>query len=885
MKQLLLTLLLLISSSSFAGVEIISPKQNSEYLVTPLTIFLSKTSGEQVTGFWSDIDEDLSYYKVNQCSDCPVEQYEIYASSKGLASGQHNIRVNYFDPASNSEGSAQLTVKIVNAYPKMRIISPIEGQTYAMSEGVDLFAIAKDGEVNLQYELQWSNEEGTLWTGNQQLVPFNAGKHSVTLSMLGLRGVLIEETISFIIKDENINKESYIRIISHVNGEVINPHTLYDNDAKLLKTVVFDADMTQFTVSYLSSLDGPVYSSGNNLRLDTLSPGTHDITATFRNAALKLVSDTITLTIINDAPIVAITSPQEGEVFPEGATIALEAYMYDDNQDFNSMNSLDESAYWASKQGLIFNGVYLKQSLPVGVHELMFSVHDVYGNYATDTVTITVGDPVKPQISVSITNPMESIIPFSYDALDLTAEAFDESGIDISSRIFWSSNRENPITEIEYFYPEPGRHTIAASIYDSATETITGDIKTITITNKKPKLKVVAWPNTLSTDPLEDFVSFDLMPIIEDEEEGDNLSFSGMNWFSVGDNNEVFSPSYKMYSEPDREQVIVAKVNDSFGKSTFVKIQTSPNNPLAQKQCASKGKNQNHEWIESVVFHPVMPYPPLDPFGYEIAPVEYKTGKNSGYLEISPTQITLFTGSNNILLTPGFKDTNYAESWRIWIDFNNNGKFEDSEVLADKKSKTETKLRIEIAKEVLAGYYRMRISMRYNQKAPGCGEYTYGETEDYIVAVVSVSEDESLESSYCAAKVQNTEYEFIESVGVGENTIISGDNNGWADFSAEPVFMLQYGNNKLSLKPGFSGKAFLEHWTVHIDYNQDKLFSSEEWVYSGDSSTEIINNISVPATALPGETRMRVLMSYEPIHRPCGNLKWGEVEDFSVTIQ
>jgi hypothetical protein len=55
-------------------------------------------------------------------------------------------------------------------------------------------------------------------------------------------------------------------------------------------------------------------------------------------------------------------------------------------------------------------------------------------------------------------------------------------------------------------------------------------------------------------------------------------------------------------------------------------------------------------------------------------------------------------------------------------------------------------------------------------------------------------------------------------------------------------------------------------------------------VFPGSSSTTASGTITVPDTALPGLTKMRVSMKYGSPAAECGNFYWGEVEDYTVEI-
>jgi GEVED domain/Secretion system C-terminal sorting domain len=77
----------------------------------------------------------------------------------------------------------------------------------------------------------------------------------------------------------------------------------------------------------------------------------------------------------------------------------------------------------------------------------------------------------------------------------------------------------------------------------------------------------------------------------------------------------------------------------------------------------------------------------------------------------------------------------------IWIDFNNNGLFEATEKMMNNLvvGTTLTNINMFIPLTAATGNHRMRVRNVYNPSGPidACGFYTYGETEDYTINILS----------------------------------------------------------------------------------------------------------------------------------------------------
>ncbi|WP_218569302.1 M14 family zinc carboxypeptidase [Pseudomonas sp. F(2018)] len=139
--------------------------------------------------------------------------------------------------------------------------------------------------------------------------------------------------------------------------------------------------------------------------------------------------------------------------------------------------------------------------------------------------------------------------------------------------------------------------------------------------------------------------------------------------------------------------------------------------------------------------------------------------------------------------------------------------------------------------------------------------------------------------SYCSAASGNSASEWIGQVQVGTFSRSSGAST-YSDFTAQ-VIDLQRGANSLRLTPQFSGRAYAEYWKAWVDLNKDGDFldAGEEVYSSGRAlSTVATGNLTIPANAPAGKTRLRIAMRYNAAPVPCGTFNYGEVEDYSVRL-
>jgi len=140
--------------------------------------------------------------------------------------------------------------------------------------------------------------------------------------------------------------------------------------------------------------------------------------------------------------------------------------------------------------------------------------------------------------------------------------------------------------------------------------------------------------------------------------------------------------------------------------------------------------------------------------------------------------------------------------------------------------------------------------------------------------------------TYCASKSSSTAYEYINNVRLGTINNTSGDNGGYADFTAQSTGLTGGSSNTISLTPGFHGYAYDEYWAVYIDYNHNgSLSDAGELVAEGHATVGINLSFTVPTSAMNGATRMRVIMQYYFYQtNPCSGYTYGETEDYTVNI-
>lgn len=138
--------------------------------------------------------------------------------------------------------------------------------------------------------------------------------------------------------------------------------------------------------------------------------------------------------------------------------------------------------------------------------------------------------------------------------------------------------------------------------------------------------------------------------------------------------------------------------------------------------CASKGNSVTDEWIDLV----------------QLNTINNVTTANAGYGNFTNLSTNLVSGTSyTVYFSAGFKSTAYTEYWYIWVDWNQNGTFESTELINSSSSKLSSTLSkaFTVPTTALLGSTRMRVSMKYNAAPTACETFSYGEVEDYTINV------------------------------------------------------------------------------------------------------------------------------------------------------
>ena len=165
---------------------------------------------------------------------------------------------------------------------------------------------------------------------------------------------------------------------------------------------------------------------------------------------------------------------------------------------------------------------------------------------------------------------------------------------------------------------------------------------------------------------------------------------------------------------------VTLTVTNSAGSDTHIETAYITVEDTGVTYCTSASSNSSYEHIAGVA----------------VGSFSNPSGA-ANYTDFTNLVIPLTQGSNSIALTPGFSGQTYQEYFRVWVDFNHDGDFNDAGELAFDSGSTNQAVEgiLNVPSGALLGATRVRVSMKYSGTPTACENFQYGEVEDYTANI------------------------------------------------------------------------------------------------------------------------------------------------------
>jgi PKD repeat protein len=210
-------------------------------------------------------------------------------------------------------------------------------------------------------------------------------------------------------------------------------------------------------------------------------------------------------------------------------------------------------------------------------------------------------------------------------------------------------------------------------------------------------------------------------------------------------------------------------------------------------------------------------------------------------------------------------------------------------------------------------FFREVGELTWNEITPGSNSFTFSglnpcsSYEYYLQSICEEGESSPtntftfnttgcgncVDLPYCTNAATDAVDEWIASVQIGTWSNVSGNNNGYGNFTeggAAPLSLQMGESYNLTLNPAWGGTQYNKQFKVWIDLNQNGTFEADEALYTEATANQLpaTGSLSIPVSATAGSTRMRIQMAYiggtTTFPNVCGTFVYGEVEDYCVEI-
>ncbi|MCW3162250.1 T9SS type A sorting domain-containing protein [Chryseobacterium oryctis] len=298
-----------------------------------------------------------------------------------------------------------------------------------------------------------------------------------------------------------------------------------------------------------------------------------------------------------------------------------------------------------------------------------------------------------------------------------------------------------------------------------------------------------------------------------------------------------------------------------------------------------------------------------------------QSGTTPIYEDFTGLSTDVQAGSVNSISIKGPSST-FPSDVVVFIDFNRNGSFDDlgesfhiGRLAAANPANAHTiNGNIIIPSNITTGPTRMRILKNTNTAAysdpnapnsilSSCQNLRSGQAEDYTINIVG--SNATFPAPYCGDEGITTlsvnEISQVEFAGITQNSTIDGNSPVIENFTGTVFNVNKENTYPISITGGTDEQSTVSVY-AYIDFDHNNTFEPNETFnlgyldnsnpISGTASGKLSSQITIPDTAMLGETRFRIVKAYESNswmgvlqNLPCPR-DWfiGQVEDYTINI-
>ncbi|MEM9884318.1 MAG: Ig-like domain-containing protein [Bacteroidota bacterium] len=479
--------------------------------VPPAISFITPTSGQtfqegntlsvQVNS--SDVDGTITqveffYDNVSQGTD-NLSPYQW--SIPNLTAGSHNLRaVATDDDGATSQVAININVNATNQLPTVNITNPSNGQTFTAGTNIIVEASASDADGTITGVEFFYNG---VSQGIDNIVPYqwsltslSVGVHSIQVIATDNQGGTAQQTIN--INVDAANSSPTLNIINPTNGQSFAAGASLTVQANASDP---DGSITGLEFFYDGISQGIDNVAPYQWLLSNLTQGSHtiQIIATDNSGATTQQTVNITVDAANQAPTVNIVAPTNGQVFPVGANVTVQA----NTNDVDGTVTGVEFFYNGISEGIDNVAPYQRTifNLAAGTHTIQVVATDDDGATAQQSITITVNVATNVPPVVSFVSPIMGQSFNEGTSLNVQANASDADGSIMKVELYYDNFYQGADASAPHQWVIPsmvaGTHTlrIVATDNDGLTSEQTLSIVVNPVLNIPPTVSIITPSN------------------------------------------------------------------------------------------------------------------------------------------------------------------------------------------------------------------------------------------------------------------------------------------------------------------------------------------------------------------------------------------------------
>lgn len=251
-------------------------------------------------------------------------------------------------------------------------------------------------------------------------------------------------------------------------------------------------------------------------------------------------------------------------------------------------------------------------------------------------------------------------------------------------------------------------------------------------------------------------------------------------------------------------------------------------------------------------------------------------------------------GEEYLIKLAGSTGGNFESFFSLFIDWNKNGILDDEGEMYELGSLQNSNGNdgqlwgsFVVPMNVSFGPTRMRIiSNRGSYATDPCGEYQFGQAEDYTFSVNPVPDEYCVYNSENILPITTVKFGGINNV-TETPSIISHE------YFLDKQAQLKRGQTHNLTVQGDAGGNHTDYFTLFIDWNKNEILDDEGEIYelgtisnsTGTDGTELVFPFAVAENAVLGDTRMRIIKNRGSYASdPCGEYEFGQAEEYTLNV-